>query len=240
MDTNNNNSKSNYVLSATILVAALLIGGSVIYSKGLGVSEKEQANVSSVVAGDPFKIQENDIVLGDKNAPVTVFIYSDPSCPFCAAASGGNEEVINYLKQGMPDWTAPIPGMIDNYIDSGDIQLVYRYFPGHGTGEYAMKVLYCSNEQDKFWKFDKIIANNQESIEDADKIKELAISAGIDFDKITDCLESGKYDSKMIYDAEMGKKAGVNGTPAFFIGETFIEGAYPFSEFKTVIDLMLK
>ena len=38
MDTNNNNNKANYVLSGSILVAAILIAGSVMYSKGLGVS----------------------------------------------------------------------------------------------------------------------------------------------------------------------------------------------------------
>ncbi|MBU4348241.1 DsbA family protein [Patescibacteria group bacterium] len=240
MDTNNNNNKSNYVLSASILIAAVLIGGSVIYSKGLGVSGQGEANIGSVIAGNPFEIQENDIVLGEENAPVTVFIYSDPSCPFCAAAAGGNEEVMDYLKQGMPDWTPPIPNIIDNYVGSGDVKLIYRYFPGHGSGNEAMEVLYCSNEQGKFWELDKILANNQESLTDINKIKELAVNMGIDIDKIDNCLEFGEYDSKMIYDAEMGKKAGVNGTPAFFVNETLIEGAYPFSEFKTLIDSMLK
>ena len=126
MDTNNNNGKSNYVLSSAILIAALLIGGSVIYSKGLGVSGQGEANISSVVAGDPFEIQENDIILGEESASIKVFVYSDPSCPFCAAAAGGNEEVIAYLKQGMPDWTPPIPGMIDNYIDWNIICLSYE------------------------------------------------------------------------------------------------------------------
>jgi len=37
MDTNNNNNKANYVLSGSILIAALLIAGSVIYSNGLGL-----------------------------------------------------------------------------------------------------------------------------------------------------------------------------------------------------------
>ena len=239
MDTNNNNSKSNYVLSVAILIAALLIGGSVIYSKGVNVSKQGETNVVSVVSGDPFEIQKNDIILGDSNAPVKVFIYADPSCPFCAAANGGNEEVMNYLKQGMPDWTPPIPGIINNYIDSGDVQLVYRYFPGHGSGEYAMKVLYCANEQDKFWELDEVLANNQKFIEDVDKIKELVIRTGIDIDKVDSCLESGKYDDKITYDIEMGKKAGVSGTPAFFVNKILKSGAYSFSEFKALIDSML-
>ena len=37
-----------------------------------------------------------------------------------------------------------------------------------------------------------------------------------------------------------GKKAGVNGTPAFFINGILISGALPIQEFKKVIDEELK
>src|SRR3989344_3096917 len=148
MDTNNNNNKANYVLSGSILIAALLIAGSVMYSKGLGVSGvantgagpgSDSAPSAPVGSAENFKVQDNDITLGKANAPVTIFLYSDPSCPFCAAADGGNQEVIEYLKSNSPSWTAPIPGIIENYVNAGKARLIYRYFPGHGTGEEAMK-----------------------------------------------------------------------------------------------------
>ncbi len=244
MDTINNNKKGNYVLSASILIAAVLISGAVIYSKGLSVANQGanqgKADVSAVAVADPFIVQKDDIVLGEAGAPVTIFIYSDPSCPFCAAAAGGNQEVIDYLKKGMPTWTPPIPGIIKDYVNTGKARLIFRYSPGHGTGEEAMKILYCANEQGKFWQLHDVIADNQSLIEDVNKIKEFASGVGADVSKINACLESKKYDNKLLSDTELAAKAGVNGTPAFFINKISKAGAQPYSEFKKVIDTILQ
>lgn len=37
-------------------------------------------------------------------------------------------------------------------------------------------------------------------------------------------------------DARAGSKAGVRGTPAFFINGRFLSGAQPFEAFQTIID----
>lgn len=245
MDTNNNNNKANYVLSGSILVAALLIAGSVMYTKGLEVSpeanvgDAAEANTAPVVSPENFKVQENDISLGEAKAPVTIFLYSDPSCPFCAAADGGNKEVIDYLKSNSPSWTAPVPGIIENYVNSGKVRLIYRYFPGHGSGEEAMKILYCANEQGKFWELHKAIADNQSVVADVAKVKGLATGVGADIAKINSCLDAKKYDAKIQSDTTTGSNSGVNGTPAFFVNGTLVSGAQPFSVFKAAIDSIL-
>jgi len=239
MDTNNNNNKANYVLSGSILIAALLIAGSVIYSKGLGVSDTNKVLPGTADNSDAFVIAKDDVVLGDAKAPVTIFLYSDPSCPFCAAADGGNKEVMDYLKSGMPTWTPPIPGIVENYVNTGKARLVYRYYPGHGTGEEAMNILYCANEQGKFWELGKAIADDQSVVTDAAKVKKLASSVGVDIAEIDSCLQSGKYDGKLAADAQLGTKAGVNGTPAFFINKVLVSGAQSFSELKKTIDAVL-
>lgn len=246
MDTNTNNSKANYVLSGSILIAAILIAGSVIYSKGLGVSGTAKSGDNS----DAFEVKKDDIILGDAKAPVTIFLYSDPSCPFCAAADGADilikdntgkdiHIISEYLKKGDPTWIAPIPGIIENYVNTGKARLIYRYYPGHGTGEGAMKILYCANEQGKFWELHKVIADNQAVVADTAKVKELASGMGVDISKVDSCLQSGKYDQKIAADTELGKKAGVNGTPGFFINKVSKAGAYSFNELKTVIEAAL-
>lgn len=244
MDTNNNNSKSNYVLAFSILVAAILIAGAVIYSKGTGLSGGSANNQTTT---NPFEVKKNDIVLGKDSAPVTIFLYSDPSCPFCAAADGGNQEVIDYLKTNMPTWTPAIPGLIDDYVNTGKARLIYRYYPGHGSGEEAMKILYCANEQGNFWQLNNAIAKDQTIVADAAKVKALAGSLGADVAKITSCVDSKKYDSKIAEDVELAKAAATQtntlsqfGTPAFFVNRIPEIGAQPFSEFQKVIDTILK
>jgi len=236
---NTNNNKSNYVLSFSILVAAILISVALIYSKGLGVTE-QKTNTEPTLAGDTFEIKKDDLVFGQENAPVTIFLYSDPSCPFCAAADGSNKEVVDYLKGNSPSWTAPIPGIFENYVNAGKVKLIYRYYPGHGTGEGAMNILYCAYDQGKFWELHKLIGNNQDDVADVVKVKSLAKSIGIDISKIESCLESGKYSGRLAADTALGTSANINGTPAFFVNGKLISGAQPFSAFKAVIDAALQ
>ena len=103
-----------------------------------------------------------------------------------------------------------------------------------------MKILYCANEQGKFWELHRAISENQSVVVDAAKVKGLATGVGADIAKINSCLDSKKYDSKIQSDTSIGTKSGVNGTPAFFVNGTLVSGAQPFSAFKTVIDPLLK
>jgi protein-disulfide isomerase len=230
----------NYILPASILIAAVLISGSLIYNAGVKktatVSDNLNLNLKPEVL---LNIASNDVVLGEADAPVTVIVYSDISCPFCAAAAGKNQEVMDYLKSGDASWKPPIPGIIENYVNIGKAKLVYRYFPGHGTGEEVTKILFCANEQGKFWELHDEFFANQGLIEDAEKAKELAIGIGVDIVKINSCLKEGKYDAKIAKDIESGKTLEVKGTPAFFVNGTKLEGAYSFSQFKLIIDAIL-
>ena len=232
---------NKHLLPASILIAAVLISGSVLYSSGV---KKQPASLidSNKNEAPEVLLQQNDedFVLGDKNAPVTVVVYSDPSCPFCGAAAGENKEVMDYLKQNDPTWTAPIPGLIDNYINSGKAKLIFRYYPGHGTGELSMGYLYCANEQGKFWELHNEFFANQNSIDNKSVLSALAGSVGLDAAKLNSCLEKGDYTAKLKSDVESGRAVGVKGTPAFFVNGQKFEGAYSFATFKLVIDELLK
>jgi protein-disulfide isomerase len=251
----NNSGMGNYILSGSILIAALLIAGAVVYSNGAKVSPTANVADNTAKAANNksvLQVKSDDIVLGQSSAPVTIVLYSDPSCPFCAAADGSNvvagqdstgkdiHIISDYLQKSDPSWQAPVPNIISNYVNSGKVRLVFRYFPGHGSGEQAMKVLYCANEQGKFWQLSDAIFQNQSDVADLNKVKALASGIGADVSKINDCLASGKYDYKIKQDTDSGTQAGVNGTPAFFINGTLLSGAQPFSQFQQAIDALLQ
>jgi protein-disulfide isomerase len=72
----------------------------------------------------------------------------------------------------------------------------------------------------------------------------------LDVPKFQACLESGKYAAKIRKDLDDGQKAGVTGTPAFFLGVTqpnaptvkvlrVLKGAQPYATFKEAIDSLL-
>ena len=69
-----------------------------------------------------------------------------------------------------------------------------------------------------------------------DGLKSYAAKLGLDQNKFNSCLDAGSKASLVKTDLDDGTKAGVNGTPAFFINGRLISGAAPFDQFKTVVD----
>jgi len=185
------------------------------------------------------QLAADDPVMGQTNAPVTIVAFSDFSCPYCAAASGDSPELVATMKSRSPSWTPPVPGIIDDYVKTGKAKLVFKYFPGHGTGQEAMKLAWCANEQGKFWDVHNLFFANQNQITNVTKLKELVAQTGTDMTALETCYASGKYDSKLNSDIAAGQAAGVSGTPTFIVNGKAVVGAVPFSDIKQVIDAEL-
>ncbi|GEM_PF-486431 len=63
---------------------------------------------------------------------------------------------------------------------------------------------------------------------------------GMNQNQFKQCLTSGKYKDKVNKDTALGSSLGVRGTPGFFINGVFLGGAYPFEQFKEIIDKQLE
>ena len=93
---------------------------------------------------------------------------------------------------------------------------------------------------------DRLLAN-QKTLEQWNSHAE---AIGLDVAKFEECLNSGRQSSKIRADMAQAQKAGVKGTPAFFLAYTDpksmnvttvtrISGAQPYSAFKAAIDKLL-
>ncbi len=90
---------------------------------------------------------------------------------------------------------------------------------------------------------------NQRAL-DPKGLSDSAQALGLDMTQFQQCLDSGKYAAKIREDLAEGQKAGVRGTPAFFLGLTdpknpkvkvqrTISGAQAYSGFQTAIEDLL-
>ena len=224
----NNNAFWKY--SAFILIILLIIGAFIYFGKNNG---------GGVVSGERVQISVgNSPVLGKESALVTVVLFSDFSCPYCAAASGANDGVAATLKQRNPGWTAPVSGIIKDYVNSDKVRIVFKYYPGHGLGQQAHLVSLCLNEQNLFWKFhDKAFAI-YESTNDLDKMKAIAVEIKANMTALDKCLTDNqqKYTKELSDEIDEGKAAGVQGTPTFYVNGLKVEGAVSYTDIKKVID----
>jgi len=163
---------------------------------------------------------DDDSILGDEDAPVTIIEFSDYECPFCARF---------YLNT--------LPQLKREYIDTGKIKLVYRDFPlsFHQNAQKAAEAAECAGEQDKYYEMHDKIFENQQAITTTN-LKEYAKEIGLNTNEFNECLDSGEMASEVQKDFQDGQSIGVRGTPTFFINGKLLRGAQPFEEFQKIIE----
>jgi protein-disulfide isomerase len=108
----------------------------------------------------------------------------------------------------------------------------------HKQAHRAAQAAECAHEQDGFWKFHDALFADQKAWTDAD-FATYAKSSGLDADKLVQCVESGRHAATVDTDVEEGRKAGMGGTPGFYINGVVLTGAQPLGAFVDVIDAEL-
>jgi protein-disulfide isomerase len=185
----------------------------------------------------PVKISlDDDPIRGDPNAPITIVEFSDFQCPFCARFH-----------------VQTLPLLLEEYIDTGKVNLVYRDFPIqsiHPNALPAAVAAECANEQGKYWEYHDTLFEKQNSWNRLDSntvistFSQYATDVGLEQQQFDSCLGSGKYLEEVQGDLSDGRAYDITGTPGFFIGNdeigfVKINGAQPFESFQRIIDAQL-
>jgi len=167
-----------------------------------------------------LEIQENDYVLGNRNAEVKVFEFSDFQCPYCSIF----HEVMHQV--------------VDEYGDQ--VAWVFKQFPiaSHPLGMPGSLATECAGEQGKFWEMSDKIFSNQETLS-LDSFEKFAQELNLDTDQFNTCVAEEKYKDKILADYNLGIELGVGGTPTNFINGQMVPGAVPFENMKEIIDEIL-
>ncbi|MDD5543101.1 MAG: thioredoxin domain-containing protein [Acidobacteriia bacterium] len=183
---------------------------------------------------DPFKENlkkmklDNEPMLGNKNAPVTIVEFSDFECPMCGQAYQTLEKEV-----------------LKSYGDK--IKLIYKNYPLpiHKWAESAAVAGLCAFEQkkDAFWNFYNGFFENQSTITEQTiraKSVEIATQSGLNIPEFESCYDQKKPLPQIQADIEEGQALNLTGTPLFFIDGRPVAGAQPFPVFQKIIDGELK
>ena len=181
--------------------------------------------------------EDDDAVLGNANAPVTIIELSDYQCIFCRKF-----------------WTETLPLIKKNYIDTGKVKLVYRDLPIaslHPMAQASAEAAECVREKggdSSYFKYHDKVFGEQNILDSGNRngpvtqtvtytendLKKWAKDLGYD---IASCLDSGKYFDEVQKDMADGQAAGFSGTPQFLVnGKPLPAGAQPYSVFEQFIE----
>jgi len=243
----------------SLILAIILVTGIAAFFAGTFVSNLDSEQVSqeeleNAIAELELKILEkqlpanqpnipleisadDDPIIGNPDAPITIIEFSDFQCPFCA----------KFHMQTLPT-------IMDEYINKGTVKLVFRDFPIqniHPNAVPASIAAECANEQGEFEQMYHMLFEKQKewsNLETAYAItafNQYASELQLNEEKFDSCIKNVKYIEEVQKDLNEGRTYGVTGTPGFFIGNEkigFVElkGAQPFESFKKVIDSQLE
>lgn len=173
---------------------------------------------------NPLKpeIQEGRVIFGPKDAPITIVEYSDFQCPYC---SRGYQTVKQVRKE---------------YGDK--VRVVFKHLPldfhpmAMPAAQYFEAIARQSHE--KAEKFHDAMFEHQDQMKDKGEklFTETAKKLGVDMKKLATDLKDEKIMEKISADMEEARKFNMSGTPGFIINGVSLRGAYPFPEFKSIID----
>jgi len=178
---------------------------------------------------------DDDPFLGPEDAAVVIIEFSDYECPYCGASAGTHQDLIERFTGQDPTWEPAVP-KLKELAQEGKIKFVFRDFPlgFHQNAQKAAEASECADEQGKFWEMHDLLFENQTAL-DVPSLKDYASQLGLDTDQFNGCLDSGHMADEVRKDAQDGASFGVEGTPAYFINDISIAGAYPFSAFEELI-----
>ena len=236
MEETKTESKSSFAVPVAIVLAGALIAGAVYLQGPTNANPSAAVNQFAEKKDAVVKpIGPDDHILGSPNADLIVVEYSDTECPFCKNFHGVMQQIISeYGKDGRVAW-------------------VYRHMPLEQLHQKAMKeaeATECAAEiggKAKFWDYINALFEKTTSNDGLD-LAELPIIAkqvGLDVTAFNNCLNSGKHEAKLKQAVKEAVEAGAEGTPYSVIltknGETYpIPGFVPYTEFKSVIEGLLK
>ncbi len=156
---------------------------------------------------EAYKIPNGDSALmGKKDAPITVAIFSDFQCPFCSRVDPMLHEVVKD------------PELKDK------VNVVFKHFPlsFHKDAKPASKAALAAAEQgpEMFWKMSEKLYANQRALT-SENFSKWAKEIGLDVKKFESDLKANdaKYEKQIQDDIKLGQSAAkVRGTPSIFVG----------------------
>ena len=182
-----------------------------------------EANETSVL-----EIKDNDFVIGDKDAPITIIEYASMSCSHCASF---HNSTLNDLKT--------------EYIDTGKVRFVFRDFPFNYPALLGSMMMRCIPNEvrydymnalyllQKSW----VVRENATTMQELYKIMQ---SGGMTKNEFDACYSDEQLENEILEGVIAAQKEfNIRSTPSFLVNGKLIEGNKSIKEFRQIIDKIL-
>ncbi len=195
----------------TIVREYLLANPEIIEEALIELGERQRAQEalaarqSIIDNGDALYRNPADPAIGPDDAEITLVEFFDYRCGYCRRS-------LDYVS-GLPE------------KHQGRVRVVFKEFPILSPqSRQAALAAVAAKAQGKYFEMHTALMKSDTKLED-DDIDEIAASVGVDVRKMRADMKSTAVLQEIADAQALARDLGVTGTPAFFIGEEFVNGA---------------
>jgi protein-disulfide isomerase len=152
-------------------------------------------------------LRDGDHVIGSDAPELTLVEYGDFGCRFCFAAG------------------RPVMSLLDRF---DTLRLVWRHFPDvelHPGADLAAELSELAAAHGKFWEAHSLLLTGREEFSRED-LMSVARRLELDEDEADAALGERTFRDRVLADVAGGTRAGVHGTPTFFVDGERVEGPW--------------
>lgn len=170
------------------------------------------------------------ISIGDKNAKVTIKVFSSLTCPHCA---NFHNKIFKKLRK--------------DFIETNTVRFEHHGFPLDLGALNAEKILGCVNNIEKKLVFLNELYEKQSvwavgsDINSINlKLTKMAKNYDLNDDKVKSCLNNEELEEEILNNRiDSHKKYSISSTPTIFINEKEYKGEHEYQSFKKAIKKFL-
>jgi len=184
--------------------------------------------VGDFVTPDPYpRPMADGNAMGDPNAPVVIYEFSDFGCSHCADFAAGTSHLL-----------------AEDYVATGQVYFVSRSagnLLNNPLTQKAAEAAYCAADQNQYWAYHDLIYANQSTLFYGglsyidNYLTAFAETLGLNMDQFNTCLSDNQFRDQVLLDGNDARTAGINATPSFVINGKMVQGNLPYEQFQQEI-----
>lgn len=193
------------------------------------IQDDRPTRQSAPLPSEPLDLADVPI-LGGREAPVGLLVFSDFQCPFCG----------RFAREALSD-------VIRSHVETGNLFVGFLHVPIfriHPMAGEAARAAECGRQQGRFWQVhDALFAGSDWA---TSGFEGTAVSVGLDVDAFGRCMLSAAAIQRIRQDVERAERLRIVSTPTLILGAAdsggrFVAhrvetGAISAAELKAAID----
>lgn len=201
-----------YILSHPEVVIESLTA----YQAQQNQAQREAAEAAVATAGEELERDPSSPMVGNPDGDVTVVEFFDYRCGYCKRV---------------------LPSVQKLLKDDGNIRLVLKEYPILGPDSLIAakaSLAVWQTDPDKYMDVHAAMLTAKGTL-DEERVLDLVAAQGVDRDTIRKAMAEPGIEDVLRANFELGQRLGINGTPAFIIGDELVPGAIGLEQMEKLV-----